>query len=146
MKLTPNEKERIHHKALLLYIRNEKATYMEGVIYSLLRSHAFYSVKMKKRNLSTLRIKHLVEEFGFPRRRIERTLKNLERSKLVRPHYFTHSKIGKDDLEYKTLRAIEKAVGRRNIAYVKYKILKVPGEKEMLKHELKRKKHKQSPT
>lgn len=140
MKLTPNEKNRIHEMALLEFIRQGGITYKESRIYSLLRANAFYSAKKKKRNLSTITLETLEKDYGFHRTSANKALKNLERAKLVEPRYHINSSVGGKYLVYNNFDTVRKKIGSKNIKFVRYKILKVPNELEMLKLAKKQKK------
>lgn len=139
MKLTSNEKEAINDEATLLLIVEGIITWKEKALYDSLRKHAFYSSKTKKRNLSAMQVHRYEREIGLNKKRILEVFKKLERLKMIKPYYFVQTKNGLE--EHTNLKDFDGdyGIGRKNIKFTKYKVLMVPGEKELRKKAIKKK-------
>lgn len=134
MKLTPNERNICGIKALSLYAMAGHLTWKEAHFYSYLRDHAFYSETKKKRNLCRINASHLSGELGMDKNNAYKLLKNLEKAKLIQPYYYI--KKGNELIEVTDIKGV--FVG--NIHHTKYKVKNVPGEGELRKTLLAKKK------
>lgn len=98
----------------------------EAHIYELMRSHAFYSEKTKKRSICKISASSIAKKFGVRREKVATKIKNLEKAGLVIPQY--HVKIGDKVQVFTDLAFIDKNLGRLSIKFTEYIIKNLPNE------------------